>query len=135
MAFSKEISESLMRLENLRIILVTGGRAYSDKNHIYKVLDSIRPIDLLVHGGATGADSLAGKWAEDREISCARNPAKWIMLGKSAGHFRNAWMLDKFEPNLVVAFPGRRGTTGCVEAAKKRGIEVIDAGYSDEIYE
>lgn len=35
-------------------------------------------------------------------------------------------MLQVSEPHIVVAFPGGKGTKGCVEAARKYGHFVID---------
>jgi len=42
------------------IVLVTGGRDYSDRSKLNTVLDGMHarmPFDLLIHGGAPGADN------------------------------------------------------------------------------
>jgi UDP-N-acetylmuramoylalanine-D-glutamate ligase len=35
-------------------------------------------------------------------------------------------MLDKEHPDLVVAFPGGRGTTDMISRAKKAGVKVME---------
>lgn len=51
-------------------------------------------------------------------------PANWDVFDRRAGPVRNSWMLD-LKPDLVIAFPGGRGTQNMVEQAKKRGIKVM----------
>ena len=43
-------------------LLVTGGRDYDNRDCVRDVLDALNP-DSVIHGGATGADSLASEWA------------------------------------------------------------------------
>jgi len=40
---------------------------------------------------------------------------------------RNAFMLQKEQPEYVVAFPGGRGTQNAIQFAEKMGYVVIDA--------
>jgi glutamine amidotransferase PdxT len=110
-------------------LLVTGGRAYWDKEELYRVLDKIAEdysVSVVIHGAATGADTLAGYWAEDRGIEVIPVPAEWNLYGRQAGHIRNRLMLEQYKPDLVVAFPGGRGTRNMVTISKKAGIEVIE---------
>lgn len=48
-------------------ILICGSRKWSDKNPIKLVIDTLEPGDTVIHGAAPGADSIAGKLAEDRK--------------------------------------------------------------------
>jgi hypothetical protein len=106
-------------------VLVCGGRDFTgDVSHILDDVNARHGIDLIIHGGAKGADSLAEQWAFRREIDCLRVPAKWKRHGKAAGPMRNTEML-KLKPNLVVAFPGGKGTENMVKQAKVAGISVI----------
>lgn len=93
-------------------VLVCGGRNYQDRDWIFHVLDhyySARPFDCLIHGNATGADSIAGEWAWSR-VPVEAYPAPWELYGRAAGMMRNAQMLREGLPNLVIAFPGGTGT-------------------------
>ncbi len=88
-------------------------------------MDSI-DIDLIIQGGARGADHLAAQWAASRDVDCITVPARWDMHGKGAGPIRNQYMIDCYAPDLVVALPGGRGTADMVSRAKAAGIHVVE---------
>ena len=109
------------------VILVCGGRTYNNKDKVNEVLSSIhkeKPITVLIHGAAKGADALAGCWARENNIKEKQYPALWNTHGKAAGIIRNQKMLDDNKVDLVVAFPGGKGTADMVQRAKKANIEV-----------
>jgi hypothetical protein len=110
-------------------VLVCGGRDFVASCVLWGELDTILrkvPLDtmLVVQGGARGADQIAREWCKDRGVPCANYPADWERHGKAAGLLRNQRMLDKERPNLVLAFPGGRGTADMIRRAKKARIEV-----------
>lgn len=110
-------------------VLVCGGRDYSDEEKVNDTLDRINTetaITCVVEGRARGADNLAKKWADGRRIRCEGFPALWRSYGQSAGPIRNKQMLEEGKPDLVVAFPGGKGTANMVKLAKEAGIEVIE---------
>lgn len=84
-------------------------------------------IDAVVEGDARGADRLAGEWAYRRGVENIKFCAEWEKLGRKAGPIRNQLMLDEGEPDLVVAFPGGRGTADMMMRARSAGVEVIEA--------
>jgi hypothetical protein len=107
-------------------VIVCGGRDYWNRDHVFAALDRLlrlRGIDLLIQGGATGADALAKQWCELRGVKCKTCPADWGRLGKRAGYVRNRYMLT-FMPDGVVAFPGGRGTADMCRAAEESGVKV-----------
>ena len=110
--------------------LVCGGRDLDvrDYVHVARVLDALHgaiAIGLVVHGGARGADRLAGRWAFARGIIARVFPADWSRHGKAAGMIRNRAMLEDGRPDVVVAFPGGRGTANMVALALKRSVPVL----------
>lgn len=115
-------------------VLVCGGRDYTDRYHVDNVLDAVLwryfGITELIHGGANGADRLAGDWASLRGIPVRVFHADWRTHGKAAGPIRNQKMLDESKPDLVVAFPGGRGTADMVCRAMAVGIEVLESAKS-----
>lgn len=116
-------------------VLVCGGRDFSDAAMLRAQLDRLhaaRPIAVLIEGDARGADKLAGEWAEAHGVTVRRFPADWQRYGRSAGPRRNQQMLDEGRPDLVVAFPGGKGTAGMVKLARAAGCEVIEAGRTGE---
>ncbi len=113
----------------LQRVIVCGGRDYADKGKVWDTLSAAwigDDLDSLAHGGASGADSLAGEWAQSMQIDYRVYPARWTLEGRSAGPRRNLRMLDDFKPALVIAFPGGRGTAHMVEIARKAGVDVYE---------
>lgn len=115
-------------------MLVCGGREYSDKEYLHFFLDDLlsteeNPITHVIHGNARGADKLAHGWAILHGIQPVACDAIWIVGGvynPRAGLVRNQRMLD-LNPDLVVAFPGERGTAHMVRIAKAKSIPVKEA--------
>lgn len=106
------------------IALVCGGRDYRNKANLFSFLDSLE-IEAVIHGGADGADRLAGEWAIARKVPEIIVPAQWNGFGKSAGILRNQWMLKFTKVDTVIAFPGGRGTADMVKQATKAGLTVM----------
>jgi hypothetical protein len=71
---------------------------------------------------------LAADWAEKEGVCCETYPADWYTHGKAAGPIRNQKMLDDAFPDVVLAFPGGRGTADMVRRAEKVGVTVIRSG-------
>lgn len=108
-------------------VLVCGGRDYHDYIHLSQTLLSLFPAlkddDLIISGGAPGADRMAEQFAKDWNIPIVVVRAEWETYGKRAGYLRNVKMAD-LVPDLVVAFPGGEGTAMMVRIAEERGIPV-----------
>lgn len=110
-------------------VLVCGGRDYFDCNAVYSALDELRDRHggiAIIHGGADGADYLAAAWGHDFATEVLRVPADWSLHGRAAGPIRNQKMLDTGKPDLVLAFPGGRGTADMVRKARAAGVTVIE---------
>lgn len=91
------------------------------------------PDVRIVTGGAKGVDQVAIDWAVVNWVYFTEYPAKWDLLGQAAGPIRNQEMLDQEKPNVVVAFPGGKGTANMVKLAKKAGVPIIQIeDYPDE---
>jgi hypothetical protein len=119
-------------------ILVCGGREPHDPKWVYnKLYDIIPPLFenwaqsnlTIIHGCARGVDSIASEWAADQFISQDAYPAQWEKYGKRAGYIRNKQMLEEGKPDLVIAFPGGKGTAMMVDIARKAGVEVLEVTY------
>lgn len=106
-------------------VLVCGGRDYPGRYEVARVLSRLDP-DIVAHGGARGADSHADAYCKDNAVPHVCYPANWALYGKAAGPIRNQQMLEDFQPDLVVAFPGGRGTAHMVKIAREAGVEVME---------
>lgn len=111
-------------------VLVCGGRDYKDKDFVFDVLaeqhDILGRIDVIIQGGARGADTFAAQWAASRAVPNWEFKADWERYGRGAGAVRNGIMLKDGKPQLVIAFPGGNGTQDMVVRAKKAGLPVVD---------
>jgi hypothetical protein len=97
-------------VSELRRVLVFGGRDYRDRPQMESALQRIlRDGDVVVHGGARGADHLAGDIGQVLGHHVEVYPADWGRWGKGAGPIRNQQMLNS-GIDLAVEFPGGRGT-------------------------
>lgn len=113
-----------------------------------------RRLMVVIHGGASGADHHAGQWCRGFSVPAADYvadsrdgpvieqvfPANWTDLttppviiryrrngeayNAAAGGIRNQRMLDEGKPDLVLAFPGGKGTADMVRRARKAGVPV-----------
>lgn len=135
-------------------ILVCGGRFFHDYGKVRAWFASAKckelmalkgPIECIIHGGATGADTLADQWARANGVMVLRFPAKWedmsavpcvVRLNRHSGRYynaaaggiRNQQMLDEGKPDVCVAFTGGKGTADMVgRALKASGVIVIHA--------
>lgn len=110
-------------------VLVCGGRKYNDQNNVWNTLDALclnrGTPTVIIHGDQTGADKLADEWAFQMGVKADPYPADWGKYGNAAGPIRNRIMLDEGKPDLVLAFPGGKGTNGMTRLAEQAGIEVV----------
>jgi hypothetical protein len=118
------------------VIAAGGGRdlAWSHQRVAAELLARTggRPVHLLLHGGARGADAAIGRAAHQLGWSSLVMPAQWQRHGRAAGPIRNRELLEQAiaraeahtSPGyqvsvLVVAFPGGTGTASLVQQAKR----------------
>lgn len=107
-------------------IAFTGGRDYKNKELVIRVLDLLggdRDIEVLV-GDASGLDSLVYELTTYHK--CRVFAADWDNYGRAAGPRRNRAMLVEGKAELLVAFPGGRGTANCIRTAHELDIPVLE---------
>ena len=110
-------------------VLVCGGRDFEPEYRLVAALSVLHGqynFSVLIEGDARGADRMAGAWADDNGVQKETYQADWKRFGRGAGYVRNRQMLDEGRPELVIAFPGGRGTRMMIELAKEAGINVIE---------
>lgn len=120
-------------------VLVCGGRDYSDREAVERHLGTLAATAgrdgatlLLIHGNAPGADRLCGLVAAERGIHSAAVSALWDRYGNSAGPIRNSAMLA-LGPDMVLVFPGGRGTADMVRQAAEAGVPFEIVGGDGEL--
>jgi len=108
-------------------VLVCGGRNYRDNvrvNQCLNLLHAAFGITVVIHGRASGADMLGEYWAKANDVPHLAFKPNWEAYGPAAGPMRNKQMLDEGKPDLVIAFPGGKGTADMVRQARERGVPV-----------
>ena len=112
--------------------LVCGSRSWQDAALLWATLDEfhrVDPIEVVVHGCAKGADTIADEWAVARGVGRECYPADWDRYrgpGKNpAGPIRNRAMLKNGNPDVVIAFSrGTPGTADMIALAQAAEIPV-----------
>lgn len=130
-------------------ILVCGGRKYNDYQTVKRTLNDINsktPISLIIHGAASGADDLAGRWANEHGVKVSEHPADWKNINHSGAYvkrgregklydsmagFRRDIEMIELNPDLVVAFPGVSSHTKSLAKAAKIPILSISERPKD----
>lgn len=106
-----------------RLVLVCGGRDYTNRLMVSGALDALLPEPTaIIESGDTGAAALAVDWATAmhiRVITIRANPAH----GRAAGRIKIAKMLS-LSPGLVLAFDGGPSTALLTRLAEEAGLRV-----------
>ncbi len=107
-------------------LAIVGGRDFGN----YELLESIlwdllrmrrgnNPKDIIVSGGAKGADSLAKKYAVDEYLEYVEYLPEWDKYDKSAGFLRNQTIVNNCDMVLAFWDGVSRGTADTIEKAKR----------------
>jgi hypothetical protein len=115
----------------VRRIGVTGGREFEGAASVCHAFTTyVHLDDLIVEGGARGADAICRAEAQLRGVKVETHSADWKRHGKAAGFIRNQEMVDS-GLDLLIAFPGGKGTADMVRRAENAGITVILSAQGD----
>ena len=116
-------------------VLVTGSRSWVKSGVIAGRIVMLPPGTEVIHGGALGADRIAGFYA--RAYGCTESvylPAWRNVRDGPEPLERNDFMLE-LQPDLVLAFwdGESRGTAYTIREARKRGIPVEALGLDGQL--
>lgn len=123
-------------------ILITGSREIAHRDTVADAITNVwrengRPHLTVVHGGARGADRIAGQVAsqnrdratEEIHLAVWRPDGQDGPVDKLAGFTRNQLMVD-LGADVCLAFlkegAKNSGTRDCIRRAQKAGIPVIE---------
>lgn len=106
-------------------IMVTGGREFNNYAIAKSALEKyLSQTDTLVHGGCRGCDLLCAKVASEIGAKVEEHKADWNKYGRAAGPIRNREMLES-GIDLVIAFPGGKGTNNAIKTAQAFGTPIV----------
>jgi len=107
------------------------GGDYDDHKTIWSVLDATfdkHPDMVLLHGGTPrGAELIAAKWAEARNVTQVVFKPDWKSHRRAAPFRRNDKLLETM-PQGLIATSGTGVTENLVDKARKLGISVKRIG-------
>ncbi|MFP1133109.1 DUF2493 domain-containing protein [Asticcacaulis sp. W401b] len=113
-------------------VLFTGGLDCQDYQLIWARLDKVHaqyPDMVLVHGGSPkGAELIAAKWANARNVPQIAFKPDWNKHGKSAPFKRNDAMLDVLPIGVIVVDGGSGIQENLADKARGKGIRVMRIG-------
>lgn len=107
-------------------VAVIGSRSFSDYERLEKSLSSVNvTIDVIVSGGAKGADSLAAAYAKNHGIELLEFLPEYSRYGRAATIVRNRQIVDASD--VVIAFwdGTSKGTKSSLDYARKNNKQVI----------
>jgi len=105
-------------------LAVLGSRTFEDCERLYKILDAnIDKIEMIVSGGAAGADSLAQEWCKERGVPILIYYPRWHSLdgdfNRGAGFKRNYYIISACDKVLAFWDGSSRGTANSLSIAKE----------------
>ena len=104
-----------------------GGKNFQKIDAIWDVLDKVKsryPDMVLVHGNAPGAEHIAGRWADNRQVRQIIRTPDWKAYGKAAPFRRNDEML-KLGLQGLIATTGTGITENLVDKAQQKYIKLM----------
>lgn len=111
----------------------SGGNDYNDSKAIWDCLDKVKtrfPDMVLVHGGGRkGAELIAAKWAQHRDVAQIVFVPEWKAHGKAAPFRRNDEML-KIGLAGVIVTPGTGIQENMADKAAEKRVKVHRLGIA-----
>jgi hypothetical protein len=122
-------------------LAVVGSRSFADKELLFEILDRNRHrIQLIVSGGARGADALAQEWAQARTVPCQVFHPKWQdehgRFDRSAGFKRNVDVIKNADEVLAFWDGQSPGTKHAIELARKqnKAVQIVNFSLASKQY-
>lgn len=115
-------------------LAIVGSRSFDNERLAYKLLDVTAKhlgVDLVVSGGAHGADMIGEAWARSRGIAVQIHKPDWDRHGKSAGFIRNADIVHDADIVFALWDGKSRGTLDTLrkaETSDKMRIVILPEG-------
>ena len=107
-------------------VAIIGGRNFTDYHFLKTTIQNWEEIHgsftTVVSGGASGADELGEKYADEFGKEKLIFLTDWKTHGKAAGPIRNTIIIDNSDAVLAFPTPTSRGTWDSVNKVKKKEI-------------
>lgn len=105
-------------------LAVVGSRTFNNYELLKTKLDSIHmnnKIDMIISGGAKGADSMAEKWSKENNIPTNIFIPEWNKYGRRAGYIRNVDIVRNADEVIAFWDGLSKGTKHSINLATDNG--------------
>jgi predicted Rossmann fold nucleotide-binding protein DprA/Smf involved in DNA uptake len=104
-------------------VAIIGSRKFTNYREFLQLMPKL-DITKIISGGATGADSLAHRYALDNDIAYLEFLPDWDLYGKAAGPIRNKLIINNAD-HVIAFWDGRsKGTASSIKLAQHKGISI-----------
>ena len=107
-------------------LAIVGGRTFKNYSLLCQKVKEFcgdQTPELIVSGGARGADTLGEKYAKDNDIKTLIFKPDWSR-GKRSGLVRNSDIVNAATHVIAFVVPESRGTWDTIKKAYRKGIPV-----------
>ena len=116
-------------------VAIVGSRSFADYGRMVSFLEELClsrqiTIDLIISGGAHGADALAERLASEYEIPTEIYKADWAQYGKRAGYIRNRLIIAACDICIAFWDGMSKGTKMDIDLCSELGKECIICRYA-----
>lgn len=116
-----------------KAVIFCGSRRWTNSQLVQDIMQRDFTGFVIIEGGASGADTHAGRAASVLGMRHRVVHAEWDKYGNAAGSIRNRKMLEigmnEFELIQIVAFSNNlaesRGTANMLKQAEERGVPYV----------
>ena len=110
-------------------LAIIGSRTFNNYELMKTEVFPFINCDIILSGGAKGADNLAEKFAHQNNKKIVILKPQWHKFGKSAGLIRNIEIVK--QSDLIIAFWNgqSKGTKHSIDTAKKMKKRIITILY------
>jgi len=109
-------------------LAIVGAREYTNKKRFTEIVDEWVEKngfpDKIISGGATGVDTLAEHYAEERKIPFIKFLPEWNVHGKQAGPLRNTHIVNSSTHMIAMPTKNSIGTFDSIRKAENKKIHV-----------
>lgn len=113
-------------------LAIVGGRDFTNYKKFKKIvndyLENLDAPEEIISGGAQGVDSMAEKYAEEKNIPIVVFQADWKKHGIKAGIMRNTDIVKSSTHVLALPTQNSRGTYDSINKAKqmKKKLTIVN---------
>lgn len=101
-------------------LAIIGSREFNDVVRLNTELEPyLSRVELVVSGGARGADKMGEEWAKRNNIKTLIFIAEWDKFGKSAGFIRNEDIIKNCDEAIAFWDGMSRGTKHSISLCEK----------------